>query len=337
MKKYYLCFALAVLLLLFSCSSRRVYSEERLLLGTIVRVSVICDNAAFARGALDSAFGEIGRIEKMISFYDESSDVSRINASRGWVAVGDETFALIRKCRELSVNSKGAFDISFAGAGDLWKFGDKFAVPDSSAVRARLGLVNFRNIILDGKNKRVRLARTGMKIGLGSIGKRYAIGCAVRKLREYGITDGLVLTGGDLQAMGSKFGRPWMVGVKNPRGDGVLYEFPVSPGETVSTSGDYERCQIVNGRRYHHIMDPRTGYPAETFASVTVITDIPENADGLSTALFVSGKSSFRQLLSLYPSTYVIIIDLDMRVYASKELKAKLKPSSDNSPKIEWI
>ena len=100
--------------------------------------------------------------------------------------------------------------------------------------------------------------------------------------------------------LGKKFGKNWKIGVQNPRGEGILYSFEAKPGETISTSGDYERTQIYNGKRYHHIFDPHTGYPANTFASVTVITEIPDYADGLSTAIFVIGKDKYRKLLETF-------------------------------------
>lgn len=323
--------------MLLSCSRDRIFSEQQLLLGTVVQVTVITDDDARARRAMDAAFAEIARIEARISYYREDSDIARINAAAGRpVKVSDETIDLIRRCDVLSRNSGGAFDISFAPVGRLWKFGAAPRLPSPEDLQAALALVDYRKIHIDGKNGTVRLERPGMAIGLGSIGKRYAIGRAVAVLKENGIADALVLTGGDLQVLGTRFGRPWVVGVKHPRGEGLLYNFPASPGETISTSGDYERQQMIDGKRYHHIFDPRTGYPTETFASVTVISSVPEYADGLSTAIMVVGKNGYRQLLDHYPGVLVILVDVDMNVAASRELKDRLRPLS-GAPVVEWL
>ena len=324
-------------LLFTSCSSKQIYSDQQWLMGTLVQITVIAASKDQAHQAIQAAFGEIKRIEALLSYFRPDSDVSKINNAHGAVWVHEETFSLIKKCNSLSELSSGAFDISFAGVGQLWTFGRDFMVPPDKEIQVRLRLVNYKNITLNDKNKTVRLEVAGMKIGLGSIGKRYAIGRAVGILQACGIHDGMVQTGGDLQVIGAKFGAPWVIGVKNPRGEGLVCKLPVLSGETVSTSGDYERAQIVNGKRYHHIIDPRTGYPTTTFSSVTVITAVPENADGLSTAIFVGGKQNVNNLLSHFKDTYVILIDLEMNLYVSKELKNRLKPADEKFAGIQWL
>jgi thiamine biosynthesis lipoprotein len=153
-------------------------------------------------------------------------------------------------------------------------------------------------------------------------------------LKEHGIGNALVLTGGDLQVLGTRFGRPWVVGVKNPRGESILYNFPASPGETISTSGDYERQQMIGGKRYHHIFDPRTGYPTDTFASVTVISSVPEYATGSPLPSMVVGRMVSEAPGSLsrsadYPD------DADLKVIASRELETRLR-AKPGAPAIEW-
>ncbi|MBN2403112.1 MAG: FAD:protein FMN transferase [Spirochaetes bacterium] len=308
------------------------------MLGTTINITLITDSEEQANKTFDDVFREINRIENLLSYYMKDSEITKINKNSGNpTVVSDETFYLINKCNELSELSDGAFDISFSAVGKLWKFGGNFMPPSDALIKTKLKFVNYKNILLDSQNKTVTLKLKGMAIGLGSIGKRYAIGRAAKKIKFRNIDDAIVQTGGDMQVFGTKFGKNWTIGVENPRGEGLLYSFEARSGETISSSGDYKRCQIYKGKRYHHIFDPRTGYPTNTFASVTVITEIPDNADGLSTAIFVMGKDKYRKLLKHFAKTYLILIDQEMKIYISKELKDRIKPLVKEAEVINWI
>ena len=323
----------------FGCAQNKIFSEKRIALGTIVQISVVSQDKVFAVNAINKAFDEIFRVQNLLNFYGNASEISKINNAKGSeTIINKEVFNLIERCNNLSKMSNGAFDISFASLGNAWKFDENFVPPTKQSINSKLHLVNYKNIILNKKKCSVLLKNKEMKIGLGSIGKRYAIGQAIDVLKKNNVTSAIVLTGGDLQVIGLPNGNNlWNVGVKNPRGDGILYTLKIKSGETVSTSGDYERSCMYNGKRYHHIIDPRTGFPTDTFSSVTVITLTPQNADGLSTALLVAGPKHYKSLLSNFNDVSVIAIDLKMNVFASKKLQGRIFSANKNAPVINWF
>jgi len=311
-------------------------SFERPMMGTSVEVILWGSDPEPSAKAVDRAYAEIKRIEEQLSVWRRESKVSEINRSAGEkpVQVPAELFELIRESIRISRASDGAFDITVQGLGDLWDFRSPvFRVPDAEAVRARLNLIDYRKIRLQQEISTVFLEKSGMQISLGGIAKGYAVDRTVEVLRESGIKGGIVSAGGDLLAFGKREdGGAWKVGVRNPRDPSKnICVIPVS-NLAVATSGDYERYRMAGGRRYHHIIDPRTGYPSRGCMSVTVVAEHALEADALATAVFVLGPEEGRALLEKFPDVEGIIVDGDGKVTASSGLTGTTEPSAEEKP-----
>ncbi len=319
--------AVALTLAMFAgCRAQITHYTSRMYLGTIVNITIVADSHEHAARAAEAAFAEIGRIEALMSPRSTSGDVYRINqyASRKSVAVSDETFELLLRAKEVWGKSSGAFDITFASIASFWNLTDStFKPPTASLLKQHLGKVDSAKMILNRKKKTVKFSLPGMKIGLGGIAKGYAIMRAIEVLRAQGIQHAIVEAGGDLMVIGDNNGRPWRVGLRNPRKDDILAVLSLRSGETVATSGDYERLAMYQGRRYHHILDPKTGFPANRCISVSVLCDDPVKADAYATAFFVMGKEQAFPLANK-ENVQAIVIEPYMNIYVSESLKEKI-------------
>lgn len=245
-----------------------------------------------ARAALLQVEDELKRIDALMSEWKEESPVSAINRAAGkeLVDVPVELRALIERSVRYSERSSGAFDITWRGMGRIWRFDDRFAVPTAEAVERARRMVNYRDIRIAGD--RVGLARAGMSIGLGGIAKGYAVDRAGKVLVRAGFTDYLVDGGGDILVSGKKNGRPWRLGVQDPRAErGALLGSVNATAGVLVTSGDYERFRIAGGVRYHHIIDPATGWPAAACQQVSLLADTAERAVVLAKVIFIEGAS----------------------------------------------
>lgn len=265
-------------------SDKRLYREKRVLMGTFVEV------VSPRKEAIRIAFEEIARIEKLLSKYNPESEVYRLNKT-GTLKVSPETFYIIQRSKEFYHLSNGAFDITIAPIMDLWGFtkGD-YNTPSETKIKNALKLVGSDKIILHQSSFVIQFIAPGIKIDLGAIAKGYAIDCAVKKVRAYGIKDFLINAGGQVYCSGERFGKPWVVAIKNPRAN-ELASYLELKNKAISTSGDYEQYFFKNKKRYAHIINPKTGYPAEnSIASVTVIAEDGLTADALSTSIFILGK-----------------------------------------------
>jgi len=252
-------------------------------------------DAARVRGAFDGAVEEIKRIESLMTTWRPDSEVSRINAAAGKapVKVSDETFSIIAESVHASEISEGTFDITFHTLHGLWKFDEDLDPhpPPAADLRARLPFVGWRNIKLDASARTVMLAKPRTQIGLGGIAKGYAVDMAAKVLERAKITSFFVQAGGDLIARGRKpDGSEWQAGVRDPRGpEGKYFARLALTDHAFSTAGDYERAYVVGGKRYHHIIDPRTGQPASACRSVTVWAPTALLADEIDDAVFILG------------------------------------------------
>jgi FAD:protein FMN transferase len=289
----------------------------------------IVDSANSDRGwkLIKESIDEVRRIEYLISEWIDTTEVSRLNANAGKqpVKVSPELYELIRRSIKISELTQGAFDISFGGVGKLWKFDRTNPVmPDSAAVKQALGSVGYRYIILMDSSK-VFLSKPGMKIGFGAIGQGYAAEKVKKMLIDKGISSGVVNASGDLTAWGIRpDGSPWKIGIGDPASPvKVLLWLPVKDG-AVSTSGNYENYFEINGVRYAHIIDPRTGYPAKGVQSVTVIGPNDELADALATAVFVMGVDTGIDFIQQLPGYYCIIIDDKNKIHYSQGVELML-------------
>ncbi|MCU0846851.1 MAG: FAD:protein FMN transferase [Spirochaetes bacterium] len=332
-------FFILLLTLVFACEKGKssVHRVARPLLGTVVNLTLVCDEEK-AAPASSAAFKEIARIEALMSPYINKSDVYRINSEAGHapVRVDAETLSLVEFSGNISSETGGAFDITFASIAGLWDYRKKnFTPPAESAIKTMLPLVNYRNIIINNKESTVGFVKKGVKIGLGAIAKGYAVKRAVKVLEEMGIRSAIVEAGGDLQVVGDRNGEKWLTGLKNPRGGDILMAFYLEGRESVATSGDYERRADYHGKRYHHIIDPRTGKPTETFSSVSVISRDAVVSDAYATAFFVLGLEGTVGLLKKHPELMVILIGLDGSIYISRGLKDRIRPVHEIKP--VWI
>jgi FAD:protein FMN transferase len=286
---------------------------------------------ARVRAAFDAAIAEITRIERLMTTWDPASEVSRINAAAGKepVAVGQETFEVIRESVHASEISGGAFDITFETLHGLWKFDQDLDPhpPSPAQVHAQQKYLGYRHVKLDGDARTVMLDEPHVRIGLGGIAKGYAVDRASKVLADAGLVSFFVQAGGDLFTKGNKpDGAPWLAGIRDPRGPEGDY-FAVAPvsDHAFSTAGDYERAYIVDGKRYHHIIDPHTGYPATASRSVTIWAPTALLADEIDDAVFILGPERGLALVESLDGVGAVIVDAHNKVWTSKRLEGKIQ------------
>ncbi|HEY6035068.1 MAG TPA: FAD:protein FMN transferase, partial [Kofleriaceae bacterium] len=279
--------ALVVLLLAATATAapgKLTYSDKAM--GTSVSVWFWTDREADAAKAAEAMFGEIKRLDKEMTTWLPDSDLSKINAAAGDkpVKVSDETLAVIARALDVSKRSGGVFDITVQAFHGLWKFDEDMdgSLPDQAEVKKRLALIGWKDVVLDKAKKTVFLKRKGMAITLGGIAKGYAVDKCVALLKAAGFTDFMVQAGGDMYISGKKGNEPWVVGIRDPRGEDLFAGMPITD-HSFSTSGDYERGFVgKDGVRYHHILDPRNGFPAHASRSVTIRAKDAYTADSWS-------------------------------------------------------
>jgi len=303
-------------------------------MGTEITLSAWTTDEAAAGRAFDAGYDEIRRIEILMTDWERpgqpESDVVRINKAAGKTAVpvSAETLEVIQKSLEMSGKSRGAFDITFAAMKGLWKFDEDLEkkIPPAAEIARRRKLINWRDVVVDAKARTVKLRRPGMRLGLGGIAKGYAVDRCAAVLRGEGLRDFMVQAGGDLFVAGSKGPVNWKVGVRDPRGGArdVIAVMPIKD-HAFSTAGDYERSFILNGKRYHHIIDPATGYPATASREVTIFAPNAFLADALDDAVFILGPKKGLALVASYPDCSALIVDANNQVWTSKSLEGKLQ------------
>lgn len=288
-------------------------------------------SAAKTREAFDAAIAEIRRVEALMTTWKPDSEISRINAAAGKsaVAVGDETFGIVKESVHASELSEGTFDITFHTLHGLWKFDEDLDPhpPATKDVAARLPFVGYKNIKLDEAKKTVMLAKERTQIGLGGIAKGYAVDRAVKVLEQAGLTSFFVQAGGDLFARGKKAdGSDWQAGIRDPRGAEGSYfaKLPLSD-HAFSTAGDYERSYVIGNKRYHHIIDPRTGQPATACRSVTIWAESALVADEIDDAVFILGPEKGMKLVESLDGVGAVIVDAKNNLWVSNRLKGKLQ------------
>jgi thiamine biosynthesis lipoprotein len=310
------------------------YKKSRTLMDTFVTVTVVADSAEKGEKAIETAFSTIERFGDLVNYFSDKSEVSDINRNAGVapVRVSAETLDVIEKAVFVAEKSGGAFDPTIGPIIKLWDFHNKTKAPDSE-IKKNLRLVNYRNIIIDREKSTVFLKEKGMQLDPGGIAKGYAADLAVEALKQEGIRAGVVAAAGDISTFGLRpDGKPWNVGIKNPRqksgADEVLATIRMGD-KAISTSGDYERYFISDGQRYHHILDPKTGYPANTCRSVTIITGKGVFTDAFSTAVFVLGPEKGLKLAK-EEEMEALIIDSNGKISATPGLIERVKFEKGN-------
>jgi thiamine biosynthesis lipoprotein len=269
-------------------------------MGTYATITIIDRNTTRANLAIDAAFEEITRLERLMSLYNESSEVALLNRNgTNWTTLSPDTIYVLKKAEYYSRISSGSFDITCNPLLDLWmvKAKNENKTPTPEEIEEVRELVGYEHLIIDEDLKSAKFDKEGMSITLGGIAKGYAVDCACEKLIEAGINHALVNIGGDMRAIGDKNGVPWEVALQNPRNEEEYITIIKLENESVATSGDYERYFFLDKERIHHIMNPKTGYSADECISVTVITHNCIDADALATAVFVMGPEKGKALL----------------------------------------
>jgi thiamine biosynthesis lipoprotein len=316
---------------LCGCSSKSEEPVEKTeyMLGTICTIKVYDGSKD---EALDKAFQRVKQIENEMSINEEGTEFDAVanSAGKDFVKVSDDTFAVLKKGLYYSQQSQGAFDITIGPLVKLWGIGtDKAKVPTQSEIDAAKSLVGYKDLVLDEANKKAMLKRPGMAIDAGGIGKGFAADEAAKVLKQYGVKHAIINLGGNVLVLNNNpNGEPWRIGIQNPfepRGEsvGVLNV----TNKTVVTSGIYERYIEQNGKKYHHILNPFTGYPIEnSLASVTVVTDVSFDADAMTKYIFYQGiEKGPEYVKNSLPGVQAIFITKNKEVYVTEGLKNNFK------------
>jgi thiamine biosynthesis lipoprotein len=303
-------------------------------MGTEVSVYFWHEDDETAAMITEEVFAEVDRINALMSTYVETSRISEINrsASDEAVVAGDELFDLIRRSLDVSEMTGGAFDITYDSVGQHYDFREGRR-PDVATIEAGRARIDFRLLELDESAHSVRFLADGVRINLGGIAKGYVVERGVEILRRHSVANGLVTAGGDSRLLGDRRGRPWMIGIRDPRVDGeVAISVPLED-EAISTSGDYERFFEEDGVRYHHIIHPASGLPASGVHSASVFGPDAVLTDALSTSVFVLGVDAGLRLIACLPGYESIVIDAGGQIFYSPGLGQPQDPdTAANSP-----
>jgi len=295
-------------------------------MGNRFEISVVASGEMYAQACIDAAVEEISRIETLLTTFNESSQTCEINRFAGIrpVKVDAEVFELIRRSLKISVLTQGAFDITYGSIDKrFWNFDTTMTeLPDPETARKSVRLINYRNVLLDQEAGTVYLKEKGMRIGFGGIGKGYAADQARKILLHRGIESGVVNASGDLTAWGSQpGGKPWTIGIADPYTKHSAFSTMDISNTAVATSGNYEKFATVNGKKYSHTLDPKTGFPVEGIKSVTILTANAELADAMATPVMVMGIKAGMHLINQMNHMACIIIDEQDRLFTSRNIK----------------
>ncbi|PKP44960.1 MAG: thiamine biosynthesis protein ApbE [Bacteroidetes bacterium HGW-Bacteroidetes-12] len=298
------------------------YKQVLKLMGTRFEITAVSADEQLAKNSIDSCIKEIQRIEDLISSWKPTTQTSLINDNAGIqpVKVDRELIGLILRSKKISELTGGAFDISFASVTNLWKFdGTQNTLPTEEELAKSVAKINYKNIIVDEQNQTVFLKEKGMKIGFGAIGKGYAANMGRKKMIELGIKDGIVNASGDLITWGKmENNSDWSIGIENPKETGKVMGWLVISNMAVVTSGNYEKFFMFEGKKYSHIINPTTGWPATGSKSVTIICADAEIADALATSVFILGPEKGVELINKLKNIECLIVtDADELVTSS--------------------
>jgi thiamine biosynthesis lipoprotein len=303
-----------------------VFRKAKKLMGNHFELTVVAGDQERAFQWIDAGIQEIQRIEKLLTTFDEASETNLINRNAGIapVRVSQETFDLIRRSSRISRITQGAFDLSYGSVDKrLWNFDQQMQqLPDKATALQRVSLIDYRNILLDPGNGTVFLKNKGMRIGFGGIGKGYAAERAKTVMREKGAGSGIVNASGDLAAWGYQpDDRPWTIGISNPDAPKKVIGLLNVTDMALATSGNYEKYVWIDGKRYSHTIDPRTGLPVTGVKSVTIICPNAEIADAMATPVMIMGVRAGMDMINQISHLEAVIIDDDNTVYKSDLLR----------------
>lgn len=301
------------------------FRRQQRLMGNSFEITVVGENEQWANKKIDIAIEEIQRIEKLLTTFAEGSQTNQINRAAGIapVAVDQEVFDLIKRSIRISEITDGAFDLSYGSIDkSLWNFDRQMtSLPDPEKARSMVRLINFRNILLDESQCTVLLKEKGMRIGFGGIGKGYAAEMAKRLLIAEGVRSGIVNASGDLTAWGHQAnGKPWTIGIANPDNANLPFSYLNISNWAIATSGNYEKYVMIDGKKYSHTINPKTGLPVTGIKSVTILSPNAEIADAMATPVTIMGIKAGINLINQINHLECIIIDDRNKIYSSKNI-----------------
>ncbi|WP_428327372.1 FAD:protein FMN transferase [Mucilaginibacter sp.] len=303
----------------------QVFKKACKLMGNRFELTVVSANEKWANERIDAGIQEIQRIEKLLTTFSDDSETNQVNSNAGIkpVVVSRETFDLIRRCVMISRITQGAFDITYGSIDKrLWNFDQHMtSLPDEATAKKMVRLINYRNIILNEADCTVFLREQGMRIGFGGIGKGYAAERAKLIMVQQGVESGVVNASGDLNAWGLQpDGKKWTIGIANPDSSHQVFSYLNISGLAVATSGNYEKFILIDGKKYSHTINPRTGLPVTGIKSVTIISTNAEIADAMATPVTIMGVYAGLDMINQMKDIEAIIIDDDDNLYTSKNI-----------------
>jgi thiamine biosynthesis lipoprotein len=308
MKTSFLFFLLA---LFFSISASADWQrQEAAIMGTVIAVELWHEDDTRGRALIKRVLDEVHRIDNLMSSYKPDSELSVVNANaaKGPVAVSKELLSLIIRALEYSDITTGAFDITYASAGQYYDYRNSKR-PDNRQLQKVLPAIDYHHVRIDKAVSTVEFLHPGVRIDLGGIAKGYAVDLGMAMLQQAGVTTALISAGGDTRVMGKRQDRPWNIGIRNPRNEKKIVSVIPLENSAISTSGDYERFFEEDGVRYHHILNPETGKSSHEIISSSIIGKLATDTDALSTSVFVLGVEKGLQLIDSTPGTEAVIID----------------------------
>ncbi|GAA4153467.1 FAD:protein FMN transferase [Chryseobacterium ginsenosidimutans] len=306
----------------------REFKRPQKLMGNAFEITVVTDDEKTAQHHIGAAIEEIRRIEKLLTTFDEESQTNLINQNAGIqpVKVDWEVFDLIERSLRISNITDGYFDISYGGIDkSFWNFDREMKqLPDPELIKKHLKLVNYKNILLNRENQTVFLKEKGMRIGFGGIGKGYAAEMTKRLLQKRGVISGIVNASGDLTTWGNQAdGKPWTIGIADPENAKQPFSYMNITDMAIATSGNYEKFVVINGKKYSHTINPKTGIPVSGVKSVTIFCPNAEIADAMATPVSIMGIDSALNMVNQINHLECIIIDDQDKIYSSQNINLK--------------
>jgi thiamine biosynthesis lipoprotein len=306
-------------------TDNQIFKRSCKLMGNRFELSVVAENEQWANERIDAGIEEIKRIERLLTTFSDDSETNQVNNNAGIkpIVVSRETFELVKRSSMISKVTQGAFDITYGSIDKrLWNFDQQMtALPDKETAKKMVRLINYRNIILDEENCTIYLRESGMRIGFGGIGKGYAAERAKLIMKQQGVISGVVNASGDLTAWGLQpDGKKWTIGIANPDASHQIFSYLNISEMAVATSGNYEKFIMIDGKKYSHTINPRTGLPVTGIKSVTIVTTNAEIADAMATPVTIMGVHAGLDMINQMKDIEAILIDDNDRLYTSKNI-----------------
>ena len=297
------------------------HAREEAIMGTAIRVELWSEDRTDGEAAINVVMSEMHRIDHAMSPHKPESELSRINrhAAAGPVKLSEEMARLVSRALDFSKLSGGAFDITYAGVGQLYDYREKIRPSDAEIAQA-VEAVGYQNLILDTAARTLRFAREGVRIDLGGFAKGHAVDNAAAILARRGIKNAIVSAGGDSRVLGDHRGRPWTIAIRDPRRRGEVVAVLPLEDTAISTSGDYERFFEHDGVRCHHVLDPKTGKSPSSVHSVTILAADGLTTEGLSKSVFVLGVEKGLRLIESQEGVDAVVIDAAGQLHYSSGL-----------------